>query len=458
MTEREWLDPEEKLTLIESIVQENPEVAGLQAYEYFRSNVAEQKSYFINDGVQLKLTYAALTLDNIQRLNTPMLNALRALMSDESTDKTESLFSAIEYRYSELFLMDLSRRILHGENEDPEVLKWFKDQNEALYGKPEQEQFNALAKRLILDKSEPNQKDELNVALIKREVLTLVGEIGSSDYEPFVPDDELLGRLGSIVHELYDGLVDHIDPDITYDVENIKLAMQTALDKIGGQEYGWAAEIVPDSTDLSTSAHQRKIEVGVNRKAVSGSKLRELTIHEVGVHAWRSINALKAGWLSAAYGQDGYLNFEEALGRAMEFAYSGKFVNSGEDYYLLAGLAYGLDSHAPRDFKGVFDVMRRADALARIKNGQLSDESIAKAKDLAFNRCVRFFRGTPMNVPGLVYLKDLSYFKGREIVWNVLKEVNTKEDLLRLMAGKLDNSREDHDRIGTEILTNLGWA
>jgi len=171
------------------------------------------------------------------------------------------------------------------------------------------------------------------------------------------------------------------------------------------------------------------------------------------VHAGRSINAHKAGWLSAAYGQDGYVDFEESFATALEDAYKGEFTDHGENYYLIAGLAYGLDNHEPRDFRETFEVMWRVNALKKRPAG-LDEAAIEKAKSAAFTSCVRLFRGTTTHQRGVIYLKDLAYFKGQESVWRVLQGVQSQEDFDYLFAGKLDNSRADHQSIAAQIVAS----
>jgi len=60
--------------------------------------------------------------------------------------------------------------------------------------------------------------------------------------------------------------------------------------------------------------------------------------------------------LSAQCGLAGYLNFEEALGTTLEDALQSVFNNFGVNYQIIAGLAYGLDNHGPRDLREVFEV------------------------------------------------------------------------------------------------------
>lgn len=387
-----------------------------------------------------------------------MLGALVALMNGEQNDKTRHLYDAIDYRYSELFMLDMARIMNSseaGSKDRSEACDWFVMANEGLYGKPNREVFSSLAANNLFNLVEARDGDSEEISSLRLELQELVGSVSSTDFEPFAPDAELVIRIGELVHERFNELVEHIDPERTYEVEDMSKALDIALDKIGGKDVGWRTVVVPNSSVLAVSAHQKQVEVGENRKSIKGAELRGKVLHEVGVHTGRSINAEKAGWLSAAYGQNGYLDFEEAFATSLEDAYKGEFTNHGVNYYMVAGLAYGLDGHAPRDLRETFYVMWRMKALDRVKDGQITQEDITKAKANAFTSVMRLFRGTTGKDRGVVYLKDMAYFNGQELAWGVLKNVKSQHDFNYLFAGKLDNSKPDHQRIAGLIVDNL---
>ena len=297
--------------------------------------------------------------------------------------------------------------------------------------------------------------DSEEIKQLKTELGSLIGTIDESDFTPFSPPEELVARIGELVHQRFDGLVAQVEPNREYNVRDMAEAFEIALEKLGGAELGWRVTIVPNSSALAVSAHQKQIEVGENRPTIKGSILAGRILHELGVHTGRSINAEKAGWLSAQYGQDGYLDFEESFATALEDAYHGRFVGHGENYQIIAGLAYGLDNHSSRDFRQVYEVMWRTNALSKIKDGQISQDSLAKVKSSTFTSCMRLFRGTTSQQKGVVYLKDLAYFNGQESVWTILQAIQTQQDFDVLFTGKLDNSRKDHQAIAQHIMTSL---
>ncbi len=445
---------EQRISHVEAIVEQFPEVAGLQVYEYFRNNAQAQKDEFIDrDKEQLDLEYPDLTYDAVASLKDPMLESLTTLMQKGSTDKSKALYSTIEYRYSELFMMDLSKVMNSKETREEdrdEARIWFKSSNEGLYGKPEANIFSALARKKILSLLKAKEDDDQLVQSMRSDLDTLIGEVEDTDYETFTPSEELVSRIGTLVHERFNPLVDHINPEKEYTAVEIAEVLQTAVDKIGAAEMGWQVKIVPNSSAMAVSAHQKQVEVGENRPNINGLELRGKIIHEVGVHTGRSINAERAGWLSAAYGLDGYLDFEESFATALEDAYKDKFSNHGENYYLVAGLAYGLDNHEPRNFREVYEIMWRTNVLSNKKG--LNDETVKKAQSSAFTTCLRMFRGTDTSQQGIVYLKDLAYFKGQELAWGFLKNIEDQEDFDIAFTGKLDPTQPDHLDIAKKIL------
>ncbi len=452
----ELLSPEDRISRVETIVLDRPEVAGFQAYEYFRSLASDQKSAFISGELpNLNLNYPGLSLEIVERLKGTMLDSLKALMPGEISPRSESLYTALEYRYSELFMTDMAR-IMNDttltSEERSEAQEWFVRANESLYGKPDKDVFSGLASNAITEKTVIKTDDSAETAQVRSELRELIGEIDRSDFTPFVPSPELMTRIGELVHERFNPIVEHIEADREYDVDGIVQALNIALEKLDSRNTGWRVAKVPNSSALAVSAHQKLVEVGENRPTIKGDALRGRVIHELGVHAGRSINAEKAGWLSAQYGQDGYLDFEESFATALEDAYQGKTKEHGQDYQLVAGLTYGLDNHLPRNFRETFEVMWRVKALGRVRDGQISDKDLDKARSSAFLVCLRLFRGTTGQQKGVVYLKDLAYFNGRESAWAVLQGINTQQDFDLLFAGKLDNSNEYHKAIARDIV------
>ena len=454
MSPKEYLNPENKISNVERVVQQHPETAGLQAYEYFRNTLSKQgDAYIAGDVDELDFKYPYLNLEAIEKIKEPMLESLIVLMPGEQNLKSKSLYSAIEYRYSELFMLDMAR-VMNDESmpesDRKDAEEQFKISSEALYGKPELEVFSFIASKTIKNDQIISESDSPTIKKLKNELRNLLGEIDESEYVPVSPSSETIELVHGLVIDKFEPVLSHIEIGNFYGVEGMVQAIDTALDKLGGKDLGWTAVKTPDSNSLAVSAHQKQLQVGENRKEISGKELKHKVIHELGVHGLRSMNAERAAWLSAAYGQEGYLNFEESLGTALEDAYLSKYSSRGETYYLVAGLAYGLDHHEPRNFEETYEIMWRHNLLAKEINDP-SEIDITRAKTVAFNSCLRLFRGTTGKQKGVLLLKDLAYFNGQESVWKTLEDIKSKEDFDLLFSGKLDNSKSDQQLIAKLI-------
>ncbi|HVX24366.1 MAG TPA: hypothetical protein VG992_03445 [Candidatus Saccharimonadales bacterium] len=446
------------LSTVEQLVEAQPEIVGLQSYEYFRSeDIAPQKAAFLAGAIpHMQPNYPELSDTNLDRVGYPMKQALETTMSGHESLKVSALFDAIEYRASELFLLKAAKEMndtSKTETERAESRDWFKLASEGLYGKPEQDVFNAIAHAKLLPLIEQAQITGINKE-IADELSALLGPIGESNYEIVQPDTETMARVGALVRERFDPLMAHIDPEKIYANEEVRDALNVVLQQLGGHELGWQVVLTENASVVSVSAHKKQIEVGMKRKEKSGKDLYQVVVHELGVHTLRSINAEKAGYLSAAYGQDGYLDFEEALGMAFETAYSGGEDAHSDEYYLLAGLVYGLDGHEPRDLKAAHEIHWRFKSLLMAKGRPLEsvDDSLGKSQRNAMLQEMRLFRGTDTQQSGLIYTKDLAMFNGKQSVWECLRNVHTQADLDLLLAGKLDLSRSDHRTIADHIL------
>lgn len=446
--------PEQKTARIGELVEARPEVAGLQTYEYFANKAAAGFDEFIKGKEEhLRLgEYMRLSRAKLESLAVAMEEAMASLLVGEQNNQSRALFNALEYRLSELFLLMMAADTNNSglpDEKRAEALDWFRQANETIYGHPDPELFAAVAKRDLLPVP---AGDHMQAVQLYTELHGQLGEIPQTDREIYKPSEQLKERIEGLARERFGDLVSHIDADKNYTRDEAKAALETALDKIeGARELGWQIADKPGSATLAVSSHQKIVEFGENRAAMDG-ELTKKAVHELGVHVTRAVNAMRAGWLSAAYGQEGYLDFEESLANILSEAYAGEYKNDGAKYYLAIGLALGQDGQPPRSDREVFDVMWRQLAIKEAKPGQdVTPENITQGKKDAALLCMRIFRGTPGNLPGVVYSKDLSYFRGQQRVWQVLEDVQTVEDLDRLLLGKLDNSNPDHQAIAVQI-------
>jgi hypothetical protein len=467
-------DPRERLATVEAEVRTTPEVAGYQSYESLVNNNGALKAEFIAASAgNLNLAYKrfkGVELEELVDLAHQSEATLVTLIGSERDDKVEALFDALEYRESEMFMVWLATK-MNDESLPPaeraEAANWFKEANEALYGVPENGTFSAIARTRLQPYMQADYTHDPEARQLQEELRERVGYIEDEGKQLAETSPEGRERFAALIHEKFDSILEHIQPryepgpngelvEKLFTPEEMAEAIRVALDKIGATELGWRCEIIPEKELMAVSAHQKLVEVGENREPAGAAELRAKVAHEVGVHAWRSANAEKAGWVSAAYGQQKYLDFEESFANAVGEVYWGAESAAAPQYrYLAFGLAYGLDGHEPRDMRDTYEVMWRTIALDSRKGGALD---VAKAKNTAFIQTLRLFRGTPTDVPGLTYNKDLAYVVGDEKVRPVIDLIETPEDLELFFAGKLDPTLPDHLPIAEDIVPNTRVA
>lgn len=330
---------------------------------------------------------------------------------------------------------------------------------------PKNDIFSAIARQRLQPHLDADVNDDPDALVLQQEIRARIGQIDDNNYELYQPTPENNERFAQLIHERFDGMLTHVTEryneddktEILYTAAETVEAIREALNHIGATELGWRCEQIPNKELLSVSAHQKLVEVGENRDPMPAAELRAKIAHEVGGHVLRSVNAERAGWPSAAYGQQRYLDFEESFANKVGDVYWGEGAVAAPEYrYMIASFAYGLDNHEPRDMRDCYEIMWRIIALDTRKPGKPLD--ITKAKETAYLQCNRMFRGTPFDIPGLIMSKDLSYQRGDEVVNPVIDLIESQEDLDLLLAGKLDPTLEDHLPIAESITPGRALA
>ena len=293
----------------------------------------------------------------------------------------------------------------------------FMKNNIEINGEPEKSTFESLigeklAKIKIAEFDEAGEK-------LRAELFELLNEdYLKSASERFQPKQETVEFFGEMARDFYSDQLKFI-PE------------KPAGEKYSAQEIFEVFEkITSDLEQNSGFSHfdiqwkksgaihvrnaDRTVEIPENRAPVSKEKLEGLIVHELGTHYYRSQIGENYGIAPLQLGLDGYLDTEEGIARAMEMSVAGKFEEAGIPHYLTAGLAY----FEGKNFREVFETNWRLYTLEKSKNGEITDEEIAKAKNLAYRNTQRIFRGTDE----LPWFKDLSYFNGGQKVWKYIEE------------------------------------
>ncbi len=326
---------------------------------------------------------------------------------------------------------------------------------EALYGLPEKSHFNRLLYDLRQKVSTYESNDQQTIT-IKQELLGLLPK--DIDYVPkpeAISPADLINHYKPIVESEFAGLLAVVPEEKNVfepnDIVKVFADGLTYLEESKGLAAAseWSAVINPNTKSLGVDQEQKVVEVGLGRKPLSRQGMKELLLHETGVHTQRRLWGDKADFSALGYGLDGYRDAEEGLGVVVQQILSGRVTEAGTQYYTLLGLATGLDG-SKKDFRHVYEIAwRRQAMLNAIKaHTDVSRDAITKAKKQAYMQCVRIFRGTPCDLPGVVYLKDIAYFKGNSKMWGYLGQIAGDISAFRqLFKGKFDPTNPEHKRL-----------
>ncbi len=193
----------------------------------------------------------------------------------------------------------------------------------------------------------------------------------------------------------------------------------------------WQVKVIEShAKGMSVNSKNKVITIPSTRK-MPVNKLQQLLAHEIGTHVMRSINGANSSLVLLSAGLAHYLPGEEGLATMCAQSLS-KYkwqAFAGQDKYFAIGLVMGVDGKE-RDFRDVFEIMKLYYAAESKKFDQYS----LKIQEKAWSTCVRIFRGTTGLVKGQCYTKDLAYYKGNRLMW----ELNIKDPAFfpQLFKGK----------------------
>jgi hypothetical protein len=261
--------------------------------------------------------------------------------------------------------------------------------------------------------------------------------------------DELLGKLQETIAKRYEpvlAVIPETGDEIYYEAEDCARIMSDALQAGGLAEKGWKIVIDPNKANPTTNAAKRTITLPATTRRNAG-ELRRLIVHEQEVHARRGENGRESGFKPLESGTADYADVEEGLGVLFECAVAGDWDNASfnraRDRYITAGLAIGADG-TPRDARQVYEVLWRTFVIRESNNGDISEEAIEKARQLAYTHVENAFRGTEFWMRGVIYTKLKVYYEGlRKNADFIAEHANDMEAAIdEAMIGKYDHTNE----------------
>jgi hypothetical protein len=230
------------------------------------------------------------------------------------------------------------------------------------------------------------------------------------------------------------------------DAPVIKQAFESALQEIRSE--GWQVVINPDKASISVNQEQHAVNIPPSRR-LSPANLKGLILHEIGTHVARREEGERSRLLLLGLGLDRYEGGEEGVATVRQQAFEEKLEDfAGLEGHLAISLAEGLDG-TPRDFRQVYEILRRYHAMAELAQGKDSASAQKTAAKKAWDRCIRTFRGTDCQTPGAAFTKDIIYREGNIGVWELIR--SNPAEMKRFNVGKYDPTNSRHIWILTEL-------
>ncbi|MDB5181643.1 MAG: hypothetical protein JWP13_406 [Candidatus Saccharibacteria bacterium] len=319
--------------------------------------------------------------------------------------------------------------------------------NERLYGKPDRDTFKQLLAQKFQSLPVPDSQDEAAMRiynelkeLIPQDIQTLEAT------ELYAPADETVAAMQRVVNVLYGKLLAHVpDREGEYSMDEVETTFREIVETEFGEAAGDWKVVRIKRSGIHVDASKQRIQIPEKGKSKTPERLRDLVVHELGVHFLHSIMGDETDLHLMRVGLPEYFDAEEGLGVLMEHARKGEFKPGGVYHYIVAGLI-----ESGQSFRGAHDIRWRLEVLSDYEAGKdLNEEAIAKAKDTAYKGVVRITRAGDRP-----WYKDLSYYNGEIKNWQYFDRHAGDDLMLSLaMIGKLDPSNTDHIRTALETRT-----
>jgi|AntRauTorcE11897_2_1112592.scaffolds.fasta_scaffold12738_2 hypothetical protein len=402
-------------------------------------SLKQQKDSFLSGEIDCPyLTYDRLAKVDFDKKEVE-LQALKDGLS--SVDYPEPIVRAYHWIINEEIVkvrMLKETKQLGSEETDERYAYRFAKYSEYIYGKPETPVFDTT------------------LAYVKQKLDQIPVDSDVRDSEALTVLEDILSRTDRGLPTLPNMQAKEHGEVITRITEIVE-RFEQGLERYGLIEYGWTISLDETGERDKIAVSQGKKQVLLPSESVllnNRSKARALTPemiagliqHEIGVHAVRAKNGSDSELKLLQIGFDSYLEDEEGLATLLEQIESGADDYAGFHGYFAAGLAKGLDNHDERNFAGVFSIMA---AYFEVCEGEES----AKAKELAWARCLRTFRGTTGKVPGVIFTKDILYREGNIKIHQMYADGSL--NIEKALIGKYGISNERHLAVLRQIGIDL---
>ncbi|MDQ5943268.1 MAG: hypothetical protein QG675_36 [Patescibacteria group bacterium] len=271
-----------------------------------------------------------------------------------------------------------------------------------------------------------------------------------------LPSEDTFERAREATLSEVSDLIDMPEYEGEIDAEAIKKAFDTVFDNMGiskAKGGNWETIIDTSSSKAVSISPEQKAKIPETR-VIEYKNLMALIAHEIGTHVARRVNGNRSRLMLLGMGLDRYIGGEEGVATMREQVIKNadpidEF--AGINYHLGISFAQGLDG-TKRSFAGVHEMLTKRRYLERLIDGQEPTKALRLARVNAYNDCVRIFRGSDCETPGVVFSKDLAYREGNVGVYMLINTQEGQQEMLRFSVGKYDPTNTRH----IWILNQLG--
>jgi hypothetical protein len=387
-------------------------------YSYFRvTNLQSACEAFVQGDSEYPHFLYPSTVN--QQVITTRLASLQRDLKLVSKNDTEAA-SFLKWRLAETELLDRFWKAYEsGQVVSPKQVKSYQKDQVELYGRPNHSLFAgilAYVKTLAIQSNSP-QKIGLYT-----EIEELLGH--SEHGLLYMPQPEIFKHYQKLFALAFPALyevIQAIEPQKSYDPEQIETIFEEALKSVGADKMGWKIRMINGGANVVVSKHRREVMISNQLSPRTPNRLKQMVAHEIGCHVQRGLSDARQNMTT------GFGEHDEGLAIVLEQLLASRFVYKRATRYLAVCLGLGIDG-TQRNFRQVYEIIWRTMVIR--------GASKKEAKERAFYECARVFRGGLPMVPGMVYIKDKVYLESNLLVWQNLAERPLEpEDFHRLFIG-----------------------
>ncbi len=402
---------------------------------------AQKKAFLAGEIDHPVFDFPKLNAEDLAAKEAGLLELKKDILEQEQNELVKQVY---RWRINEKIA---SLRLLQAAK-DGDVRK-FERYNYFIYGKPSEDIFaytvdtirakaqsvldnadstpeqRAAAQDILESYKKPNI--ETNIALPSQETFEKAREATLNEVSDLIDMPEYEGEIGA---------------------EEIKKAFDTVFDNMGiskAKGGNWETIIDTSSAKAVSISPEQKAKIPETR-SIEYKNLMALIAHEIGTHVARRINGNRSRLMLLGMGLDRYIGGEEGVATMREQVIKNDDAIdefAGINYHLGISFAQGLDG-TKRSFAEVHEMLTKRRYLDRLIDGQEPAKALRMARVNAYNDCVRIFRGSDCETPGVVFSKDLAYREGNIGVYMLINTEEGQQEMLRFSVGKYDPTNARH--------------